>query len=542
MRRLKFRRIADSLPNEPRRRRQAVIRWIYIAGVVGLAAVLADIFAGSLFYLRSEGLVVGDAAVIAAEFPVTIRDIRVHQGDRVHAGDIAATVSSQSVTEAIARLTGELASREVRLSELRIRGETVDAIVGFAATRHLIAANARKELETLMERGLLSIEKRTAAVETEYRSEQDLSSLKAERRVIEGEMGSLAGVLGEARIAIGELRRLYDQGQMRVPIDGIVGRVAAEQGAVVRAGEPLFEIYGEQRYVLGYLPTGGLHEIKLGDRVTIETGLQTTEGIVARVEPIAAALPREFQGAFTPVERQQVIRIEFAQGGNAAAAFYQGQTTVRDPAAALAPLDLVRRGSRTANSASRAATDATSSWFPQLGWYKNRLCRFLCLPADCAEIGHHSQQGADRHRHCNGLRQDRDSRHLRPVTRPCSGNGSALAGHALGSYRPHQDIAGPRPRLRHGALFRAIGGAFRRPGHRHRSVAEDGRPGPPQARDRKRGLPAGLGRGACAPGWLRRSRVHVDGLPSSDRPKRCRTGMPSRLARGRLCLHPQRHP
>jgi len=238
----------------------------------------------------------------------------VHQGDRVHAGDIAATVSSQSVTEAIARLTGELASREVRLSELRIRGETVDAIVGFAATRHLIAANARKELETLMERGLLSIEKRTAAVETEYRSEQDLSSLKAERRVIEGEMGSLAGVLGEARIAIGELRRLYDQGQMRVPIDGIVGRVAAEQGAVVRAGEPLFEIYGEQRYVLGYLPTGGLHEIKLGDRVTIETGLQTTEGIVARVEPIAAALPREFQGAFTPVERQQVIRIEFAEG------------------------------------------------------------------------------------------------------------------------------------------------------------------------------------------------------------------------------------
>jgi len=314
MRRLKFRRIGDSLPNEPRRRRQAVIRWVYIASVVGLAAVLGDIFVGGLFYLRSEGSVVGELAVIAAEFPVTIRDIRVHQGDRVRAGDIAATVSSQSVTEAIARLTGELASREVRLSELRIRGETVDAIVGFAETRHLIAANARKDLETLMGRGLLPIDKRTAAVETEYRSEQDLSSLRAEKRVIEDEMGSLTGVLGEARTAIGELRRLYDQGRMRVPIDGIVGRVAAEQGAVVRAGEPLFEIYGERRYVLGYLRTGGLYEIKPGDRVTIETGLQTAEGIVARVEPIAAALPREFQRAFTPVEREQVIRIEFAEG------------------------------------------------------------------------------------------------------------------------------------------------------------------------------------------------------------------------------------
>ena len=30
-----------------------------------------------------------------------------------------------------------------------------------------------------------------------------------------------------------------------------------------------------------------------------------------RVEPFAAALPREFQRAFTPVERQQVIRVEF---------------------------------------------------------------------------------------------------------------------------------------------------------------------------------------------------------------------------------------
>jgi hypothetical protein len=50
-------------------------------------------------------------------------------------------------------------------------------------------------------------------------------------------------------------------------------------------------IYGEQRYVLGYVPTGGLHEIKPGDRVTIETGLRTAEGIVARVDPIAAVLP-----------------------------------------------------------------------------------------------------------------------------------------------------------------------------------------------------------------------------------------------------------
>jgi hypothetical protein len=42
--------------------------------------------------------------------------------------------------------------------------------------------------------------------------------------------------------------------------------------------------------------------------------LQSVSGVVKRVEPFAAALPREFQRAFTPVERQQVIRIEFLSG------------------------------------------------------------------------------------------------------------------------------------------------------------------------------------------------------------------------------------
>ena len=52
----------------------------------------------------------------------------------------------------------------------------------------------------------------------------------------------------------------------------------------------------------------------MGDEVRIKSGLQTTRGTITRVEPFAAALPREFQRAFTPVERQQVIRIEFAAG------------------------------------------------------------------------------------------------------------------------------------------------------------------------------------------------------------------------------------
>src|SRR5205807_1958374 len=121
-------------------------------------------------------------------------------------------------------------------------------------------------------------------------SRQDLEALKAEKRVTESEIATLHEAFVEAEGAVRDLRRLYDGGRMRAPIDGIVSRVVAEKGAVVRAGEPLVEIYGNSRFVLAYLPTGGLYKIAVGDRVNIKTGLHTVEGVVARVEPFAAAL------------------------------------------------------------------------------------------------------------------------------------------------------------------------------------------------------------------------------------------------------------
>src|SRR5215467_12518699 len=109
--RLKVRGNVYALPNQPRSRRNAVIRWVYFLCLLGLAAWLGDLFLGSLFYLRSEGLVLGEPAVIAAEFPVTVRDLMVHEGERVKAGSVAAVVTSQTVVESIARLTADLAAR-----------------------------------------------------------------------------------------------------------------------------------------------------------------------------------------------------------------------------------------------------------------------------------------------------------------------------------------------------------------------------------------------------------------------------------------------
>jgi multidrug resistance efflux pump len=243
-----------------------------------------------------------------------VRDLLVREGEHVNAGQVAAIVTSQEVLESIARLSADIAARQVRLGELRIRDQTIDAMLTLAEQRDKIAGSARQEFEKLVQQGYQSIDKRTAAVESEFRSRQDFESLKAEKRSVDEEIKILSAVLGEAQSALRDLRNNYDEGRLRVSIDGIVSRLSVDKGAVVRAGEPLIEIYGLAHYVLAYLPTGGLYTVNAGDPVGISTGLRTMSGTIVRVEPFAAALPREFQRSFIPVERQQVIRVEFASG------------------------------------------------------------------------------------------------------------------------------------------------------------------------------------------------------------------------------------
>lgn len=314
MRSLKRRIITATPVSPPRSKRLAVIRWIYLLSLFGIGLWLANLFMGDRIFFRSEGLVLGEPAIIAAEFPVTVRDIKVKEGETIAEGQIAAIVSSQSVAENIARLNAELAARAARQTELRIRGEAVEAMLSLAQNRQKFASSALKTLESLREQRFLGVLQHSTAIEQEYRSYQDLETLKSEKQIIESELATLTGVVSGLANAIGNLQQLYQEGRLQSPMAGVVVRIAANRGSVIRAGEPLVEIYGAERHILAYVRPGGLYEVNVGDEVKITTGLKTQRGIVKRVEPFAAALPREFQRAFIPVDRQQVIRVELAPG------------------------------------------------------------------------------------------------------------------------------------------------------------------------------------------------------------------------------------
>jgi multidrug resistance efflux pump len=314
MRFLKQRMPTHTVPEEPRRYRQRVFRWLYIAGIVALAIWLIDFTFSGLIRFRSGGLVVGDEAAIAPEFPATVRDLLVKRGDHVKRGQVVVIVSSQNVAEAITRFSAEIATRQARLADLRMRSAVVDRLLPLAENRQKIATAARQQLETVLKSGFVALNQRTAAIEFEYKSREDLETLRAEKSVIGGEISKLNAVIAKAEAALADLEKLYDDGRLRAPIAGVVSAIGAIRGAVVRPGDIIVEVSGPERHILAYVPSGGLFHLTVGEEVKISYGFRTMRGVISDVEPIAARLPREFQLAFRPAETQQVIRVDFAPG------------------------------------------------------------------------------------------------------------------------------------------------------------------------------------------------------------------------------------
>jgi multidrug resistance efflux pump len=213
--------------------------------------------------------------------------------------------------ESIARLTTELATLRARESDLRIQAERNESLMKLAGYRSQVASETRERYETLTRKGILPQDKRIAALDSEYKSQYDAEVLKAEVDAIAQNLARLVPAIDKAEQVLDELEKRYGTGELVAPLDGIVGRRYVEVGSVIRPGEPIVDIYTQDTYVLAYLPTGTLYDVEPGQPVIIRWGIKVMTGRIRAVEPVAVALPKEFQTSFKPVARNQILRIEF---------------------------------------------------------------------------------------------------------------------------------------------------------------------------------------------------------------------------------------
>jgi multidrug resistance efflux pump len=291
--------------------RRSLTRLIYFAALIVFAVYLVNTFAGGYIYMRGEGLVVGEPAVVAAEFIATVTDMPVKDGQEVRRGEVVSRISSQYMSETRAKLTSDYAGRTSRLAEVKARREIVDAVLSSAETRERAAANGLAQLDTIQKKGYLPILTHTAATDHAFKGKQEAEALRAEGRALEGQIATMSRASEQADCALKELVALYDDGNLRSTIDGVISKVLVSPGSVVRPGEPMIEIVGKHRFVVAWFPVSRLYRLQVGDAVTVSTGGESLPGKIAKVSVIADALPKEFQKAFAPTERQQLMWIEF---------------------------------------------------------------------------------------------------------------------------------------------------------------------------------------------------------------------------------------
>lgn len=313
IRRLRRQPPVDTLHSDPRAARGRIGRWVYLALIVAFFVWLGDLFVGSLLRLRADGIVVADHVSISVPFPAQVIEAAVAPGGTVGAGEAVARVSSVALAQDIAVLTARNADLLVRRLELERESRVADAVLPVARHRAGEAEAALKKIEGYRGEGDVGLSLWMQTLRDRFETRERVAELGASLETAEGTLAAVGDAIRDAASALDDLREAYGGGVVRAPIAGTAGLAVARAGEVVAPGHPLMVLYRPERYVLAYIGTGGLYEIRPGDPVELASGFAQATGTVTEVLPVADQLPPEFQKTFQPRQRGQVVRIALSE-------------------------------------------------------------------------------------------------------------------------------------------------------------------------------------------------------------------------------------
>lgn len=226
-----------------------------------------------------------NSKVITADFEGRIEKLELHNGQRVHAGQIVATLDD---TELKSKLDAALAQKASAQAQ--------------AARAGAVAANAARKAH--LEQRLM----RTGAS-----SPEAVRNAIAEQRAAGADGGVAAGQIREAVANIDELTKLIAAADVKAPIDGVVSVVKAKEGEVAHKGTAIARVFDPDALVIRFaVPRPQAASIKVGTAVQ----LTTDEG---RTVPATVQRPDDdldptidftvFQATIDPSYRIDEIRV-----------------------------------------------------------------------------------------------------------------------------------------------------------------------------------------------------------------------------------------
>lgn len=305
----------DRLESDVRARPMRLGRWVYIGLLAGFFYWILDITVGPMLRLQADGLVVSDYVAIALPFAAQIDDMPIAPGASVRRGDMLARVTSVELTKDIATLTARNADLIAQKVNIERRAEVAKNLLPIAEERATEAEAATKFLREFRKTADISTLFWTQALQERYVSRERVAELRAELQTTESGLKAVNAAIADAASALGQLQVAYRAGTIHAPEDGIIGLRTARPGDVVNPGQTVMVLYRPRPYVLTYLETGTLYNVKPGDTVSVSDGFVHRDGRVTEVLPVADQLPEEFRKAFQPRGRSQVARIELFDSG-----------------------------------------------------------------------------------------------------------------------------------------------------------------------------------------------------------------------------------
>ncbi|SFC85655.1 Multidrug resistance efflux pump [Bosea sp. CRIB-10] len=302
----------DLLVNQARSARRSPLRIIYLGLVVGLAFYLSVIVVGPFVTLQSGGIVTTERFTVASAYASRVARVHVAPGDEVRAGAPLLNVESPEVLDTAAKLSAQKSSLDDRLLQTKARLTTVARLLPIARERKARARSTAAQIGGLETKGLIPLSTRTQTIRELYEAEREEATLEGEVAALEDQLRGLREPLARIEAALEQLHRAYADGLIRSPVAGIVSAKVSSPGFVARSGDAMLEILHGAPFVLAYLPTGRLYDVAPDMPVVVTDGVNTARGRIERIENVADTLPPEFQNAFKPSERQQVMRIAYA--------------------------------------------------------------------------------------------------------------------------------------------------------------------------------------------------------------------------------------
>ena len=304
-------------------------QWLIVSAVVAAIGVLA---AAAWQYYRlgdqDVGIVSGNGRIEAVEIDVAARtagrlkEIPVHEGEFVTAGQVVAVMDSEVLGAQRRQAEAQLQQGQTAVATARsqlAQRESEKAAAQAAVSQREVELNAaRQQLsrsKTLAEKGFLSaqavddVKARADSAQAAVRVAQ--AQVAAAEAAISSARSQVAGAQSSAAAAQANIERIQaeiDDSTLKAPRDGRIQYIVARPGEVVAAGGRVLNLLDlGDVYMTFFLPTAAAGRIALGAEARLVLDAAPQYVIPASVSFVAAEAQFTPKTVETASEREKLM-------------------------------------------------------------------------------------------------------------------------------------------------------------------------------------------------------------------------------------------